>query len=61
MWPWSTGSTATAFFNEIVGVPSIAGPGVSYEASGYHAPNEHIRLRDFVNGAKHFAATMARL
>ncbi len=61
VWPWSAGSTATAFFNEIVGVPSIAGPGVSYEASGYHAPNEHIRLRDFVNGAKHFAATMARL
>jgi len=61
VWPWSAGSTATPFFNEIVGVPSIAGPGVSYEASGYHAPNEHIRIRDFVNGAKHFAATMVRL
>ena len=34
------------------------------EFKGYvhaHAPNEHIRIRDFVKGAKHFAATMARL
>src|SRR2546426_326620 len=60
VWPWSLGASATGFFNEIVGVPSVSGPGVSYEASGYHAPNEHIRIDDFRNGAKYFAALMAR-
>ena len=60
VWPWSLGASATGFFNEIVGVPSVSGPGVSYEASGYHAPNEHIRLEDFRNGTKYFAALMAR-
>jgi acetylornithine deacetylase/succinyl-diaminopimelate desuccinylase-like protein len=60
VWPWSLGASATGFFNEIVGVPSISGPGVSYEASGYHAPNEHIRIADFRNGAKYFASLMAR-
>jgi len=60
VWPWGLGASATGFFNEIVRVPSVSGPGVSYEASGYHAPNEHIRLSDFRNGAKYFAALMAR-
>jgi len=59
-WPWSLGASANGFFNEVVGVPAVSGPGVSYEASGYHAPNEHIRLADFTNGAKYFAALMAR-
>ena len=60
VWPWSLGASATGFFNEIVRVPSISGPGVSYEASGYHAPNEHIRIADFRNGAKYFASLMQR-
>ena len=60
VWPWSLGASATGFFNEIVGVPSISGPGVSYEASGYHAPNEHIRIEDFRHGAKYFAALMEK-
>ncbi len=60
VWPWALGASAVGFFNEILGVPSVFGPGVSYEASGYHAPNEHIRLTDFANGTKYFAALMAR-
>jgi len=60
VWPWSLGASATGFFNDIVGVPSISGPGVSYEASGYHAPNEHIRIEDFRNGSKYVAALLAR-
>ena len=60
VWPWSLGASANAFFNEVVGVPSVSGPGVSYEASNYHAPNEHIRIEDFRKGAKYFASLMAR-
>ncbi len=60
IWPWSPGASANGFFNEIVGVPSISGPGVSYDGSNYHAPNENIRIADFVVGAKHMAAMMGR-
>ncbi len=58
VWPWSAGASANGFFNEVVGVPSVSGPGVSYDGSNYHAPNENIRLSDFVSGAKHMAAMM---
>src|SRR6266705_3448862 len=61
VWPWSIGASAHGFFNEVVGVPSISGPGVSYDGSNYHAPNEHFRIEDFVGGAKHMAAMMSRL
>jgi succinyl-diaminopimelate desuccinylase len=60
VWPWSPGASANRFFNEVVGAPSISGPGVSYDGSNYHAPNENIRLVDFVGGAKHMAAMLAR-
>src|SRR5439155_12558867 len=43
VWPWSAGASAHGFFNEVVGVPSISGPGVAYDGSNYHAPNENIR------------------
>jgi len=42
-------------------VPSISGPGVSYDGSNFHAPNENIRLTDFVGGAKHMAAMFAHM
>lgn len=61
VWPWSPGASTHGFFNEVVGVPSISGPGVSYDGSNYHAPNENIRLEDFVGGAKHAAAMMGRM
>ncbi len=61
VWPWSIGASAHGFFNEVVGVPSISGPGVSYDGSNFHAPNENIRLTDFVGGTKHMAAMFAHL
>jgi acetylornithine deacetylase/succinyl-diaminopimelate desuccinylase-like protein len=61
VWPWSPGASANRFFNEVVGAPSISGPGVSYDGSNYHAPNENIRLADFIGGAKHMAAMFARM
>jgi acetylornithine deacetylase/succinyl-diaminopimelate desuccinylase-like protein len=42
-------------------VPSISGPGVGYDGSNYHAPNENIKLTDFVSGTKHMAAMFARM
>jgi len=61
VWPWSPGASAHGFFNEVVGAPSISGPGVSYDGSNYHAPNENFRIPDFIGGAKHMAAMFARM
>ena len=60
VWPWSAGASANGFFNDELGVPSLAGPGVSYDGSNYHAPNENIRLSDFRMGARHAAAMFGR-
>jgi acetylornithine deacetylase/succinyl-diaminopimelate desuccinylase-like protein len=60
VWPWSPGASANGFFNDVMGVPSILGPGVSYDGSNFHAPNENIRLTDFRLGARHMAAMMGR-
>ncbi len=60
VWPWSPGASANGFFNEVLGVPSLLGPGVSYDGSNYHAPNENIRLTDFRLGARHSAAMIGR-
>ncbi len=59
VWPWSAGSMPVRIFTEDLGIPVASGPGVGYDGSGYHAPNEHIRLDDFVKGAQYFAALMA--
>lgn len=42
-----------------LGLP-IATPGIGYMESGVHAPNEHIRLEDFVKGTKHTARILDR-
>ncbi len=59
VWPWSGGSMPMAIFTDDLGIPAASGPGVGYDSSGYHAPNEHIRLEDFVKGSQYFAALMA--
>jgi acetylornithine deacetylase/succinyl-diaminopimelate desuccinylase-like protein len=41
------------------GVPAVGGAGVGYYGSRNHAPNENIKLDDFVLGIKHAAAILA--
>ncbi|HEX6292744.1 MAG TPA: M20/M25/M40 family metallo-hydrolase [Herpetosiphonaceae bacterium] len=41
------------------GVPAIGGAGVGYLGSRTHAPDENIRLDDFILGIKHVAALLA--
>ncbi|MER3456412.1 MAG: peptidase M20 [candidate division GAL15 bacterium] len=41
------------------GTPAV-GTGVGYPGSNVHAPNENIRLRDFVDGIKHIARILER-
>ncbi len=45
VYPWSAGSSTTWYFTRL-GTPAPHPPGVGYDGSRYHAPNEHIRLED---------------
>lgn len=40
---------------------AVADSGVGYSGSQIHAPNEHIRIEDFLRGMKHIAAVVHRL
>lgn len=52
--PMNGGSGPVHVFIDALGVP-IATAGVGYPDSKVHAPNENIRVEDFVNGARHTA------
>jgi acetylornithine deacetylase/succinyl-diaminopimelate desuccinylase-like protein len=41
------------------GIPAIGGAGVGYSNSRNHAPDENIRVDDFILGIKHVAALLA--
>jgi acetylornithine deacetylase/succinyl-diaminopimelate desuccinylase-like protein len=40
-----------------MGVPVVSGGGVGYPESGAHAPNENIRIDDYIRSIK-FVATL---
>lgn len=53
--PLNGGSTPYyAFARPLGGIPIVA-PGVGYWDNHAHAPNEHVRLEDFLNGARQIA------
>jgi acetylornithine deacetylase/succinyl-diaminopimelate desuccinylase-like protein len=56
--PLSGGSGPVHAFLESLKLP-VATIGVSYPGARIHAPNENIRLADFVNGIRHTARVMA--
>ncbi|MEM4985296.1 MAG: M20/M25/M40 family metallo-hydrolase, partial [Sulfolobales archaeon] len=55
--PLSGGSGPIYIFTDIARIP-MTGAGVGYYGSRVHAPNENIRVRDFVLGMKHVALTL---
>ncbi|MEM4971749.1 MAG: M20/M25/M40 family metallo-hydrolase, partial [Sulfolobales archaeon] len=57
--PLSGGSGPIYYFTDIAKTP-MTGSGVGYYGSRAHAPNENIRIQDFVNGIKHVALTIIR-
>jgi acetylornithine deacetylase/succinyl-diaminopimelate desuccinylase-like protein len=54
VWPLVPGSGPMALFVEDLGIPTI-GAGVGYYDSREHAPNENIRVDDFLLGVEHIA------
>ncbi|MFA4836629.1 MAG: M20/M25/M40 family metallo-hydrolase [Dehalococcoidia bacterium] len=55
--PNMTGSGPMFFFTDTLGLP-VASTGVAYSDSRPHAPDENIRLADFLLGAKYVAAIL---
>lgn len=58
--PITGGSGPYAYFVEHLHVPIVAS-GVGYPGSLSHAPNEHMRVRDWVLGTRHMARIFAGL
>ena len=56
--PISGGSTPIyAFSGPLGGIPVVFA-GVGYWDNRIHAPDEHVRVQDFLNGARHVARIM---
>jgi len=55
VYPTMAGSGPMYLFIKNLGIP-MASTGVGYYASRAHAPNENIRIKDFIEGMKHVAA-----
>jgi acetylornithine deacetylase/succinyl-diaminopimelate desuccinylase-like protein len=58
--PTSGGSGPMDSFVRHLGIP-IANVGIGYPDSGAHAPNEHVRVFDFVRGIRQTARVMLRM
>jgi acetylornithine deacetylase/succinyl-diaminopimelate desuccinylase-like protein len=58
--PSMAGSGPMYSFTDTLGLPTAL-IGVSYAGSRAHAPDEHIRIADFILGAKHIAALIERM
>ncbi len=52
--PMTGGSSPVYAFAGPLNIPVI-NPGVGYDRARTHAPDEHVRLGDFLNGARHIA------
>ena len=62
--PLSGGSTPVYAFAKPLGGPlgdvPVVTAGVGYPGARGHAPDEHMRLADFLNGARHIARILGR-
>lgn len=56
--PLSGGSTPIYAFAGPLGIPVVTA-GVGYPGSRAHAPDEHVRIQDFYQGARHIARILA--
>jgi acetylornithine deacetylase/succinyl-diaminopimelate desuccinylase-like protein len=58
IYPMVGGSSPIyAFRNPLGGIPVIS-PGIGYWDNRAHAPNEHFRIKDFLNATRHLARVM---
>ncbi len=60
LWPMSGGSSPVYAFQKPLGDIPVISPGVGYWNSRTHAPDEHVRIEDFHNGARNIARILDR-
>jgi acetylornithine deacetylase/succinyl-diaminopimelate desuccinylase-like protein len=56
VYPNSPGASPMYYFNNWLGIPSISACGVGYAGSNVHAPNENIRIRDYIEGIRYLTS-----
>jgi len=59
VWPTVAGASPIYVIKNWMGIPVASGGGVGYPGSKAHAPNENIKIKDYVNSIK-FAAALIR-
>ena len=56
VWPSMAGTSPIYVIRNRMGIPVASAGGVGYPGSLVHAPNENIRIRDYVNSIRYLAA-----
>ncbi len=59
VWPTAAGTSPIYVIRNWMGTPVASGGGVGYPGSNIHAPNENIRIKDYVNSIKYIAALIS--
>jgi len=59
VWPTSAGTSPIYTIKNWMGIPVVSGGGVGYPGSNIHAPNENIRIKDFIKSIKYIAALIS--
>ena len=55
VWPTTAGTSPIYVIKNWMGIPVASGGGVGYPGSRVHAPNENIRIEDYVKSIKYVA------
>ena len=55
VWPTTAGTSPIYVIKNWMGIPVASGGGVGYPGSKVHAPNENIRIEDYVKSIKYVA------
>jgi len=56
VWPSMAGTSPIYVIKNWMGIPVASAGGVGYPGSLIHAPNENIRIKDYINSIKYVAA-----
>jgi len=55
VWPTSAGTSPIYTIRNWMGIPVASAGGAGYSRSNAHAPNENIRVKDYVQSIKYIA------
>jgi len=60
VYPNLAGSGPMYHFSKALGIPTASAVGVSHAQSRIHAPNENIKIADYIQGIKYIGELMER-